>query len=288
MTRRPSLLLALLLIVATISTLISTVEPDVGQAARRDRKDVKTEVVRGLGVPDGKYPFVAAIGLVNETGGLKRQFCGGSLIAPSYVLTAAHCVAGAKTESIAVVVGQSAFGSGQGETRTLTAIMIHPGFNQRTLGNDVAVLQLNAPVLSITPAARVGAGDSSFDVSGTPLTVVGWGNTVRYTLHQQKNRYLERLQEGTITVIGSTHCAKQWRQVGFKKQFSTSLHLCTSARRFGSGDSGSPLFSSVGGVYVQVSLVSGGFVGTKKKVADFGPRLSDSSIAAFITASVGG
>jgi hypothetical protein len=44
----------------------------------------------------------------------------------------------------------------------------------------------------------------------------------------------------------------------------------------------------VGGAYVQVSLVSGGFVGTKKKIADFGPRLSDPSIAAFITTSVGG
>ena len=288
MTRRPSLLLALLLIAATVSALIPTVMSDVGQAAKRDRKDVKTEVVRGLAVPDGKYPFVAAIGLVNDTGGLKRQFCGGSLIAPSYVLTAAHCVAGAKTESIAVLVGQSEFGTVQGETRTLTAIIIHPGYSRRTLKNDVAVLQLNAPILSIAPAARVGAGDGSFDVSGTPLTVVGWGNTVRYTLHQKKNRYPERLQEGIITVVGNAHCAKQWRHVGFKKQFSSSLHLCTSARRFGSGDSGSPLFSSVGGAYVQVSLVSGGFVGTKKKIADFGPRLSDPSIATFITASVGG
>jgi secreted trypsin-like serine protease len=143
------------------------------------------------------------------------------------------------------------------------------------------------PILDITPAARVAAGDSSFDVSGTPLTVVGWGNTVPYSLHEQKNRYPKQLHEGVISVVGNSNCANQWHRVGFKKHFSPSVLLCTSARRFGSGDSGSPLFTAVGGTFVQVSLVSGGFVGTKKKVADFGPRLSDPAIAAFITGAVG-
>ena len=286
MTRRPSLLLTLLLIAATLSALIAAVVPDSGKAARSDRKDAKSEVIRGVGVPDGKYPFVAAIGVAHKSGNLKRLFCGGSLIAPSYVLTAAHCVVGAKTDQIAVVVGQMAFGSGQGEARTLTAIKIHPSFSQRTLRYDVALLQLNAPILSITPALLVGAGDGSFDVAGTGLTVVGWGNRARSGLGPDPTRYPDRLQEGAISVVDSANCAKQWRRIGFKKMFAPSLLLCTSARRFGSGDSGSPVFSTVGGTFVQVSLVSAGFVGTKKQVSDFGPRLSDPSIAAFITASV--
>ena len=287
MTHRPSLLLTLVLIAATLSALIAAVAPDSGMTARGDRKDAKAEVIRGVGVPDGKYPFVAAIGLANASGGLKRQFCGGSLIASSYVLTAAHCVVGAKTEKIAVVVGQTDFGSEQGESRTVTAILIHPSFSQRTLRNDVALLQLNAPIQSITPATLVGAGDSSFDVAGTGLTVVGWGNKVRSGHSPDPTRFPERLQEGAISVVGSANCAKQWRRIGFKKVFAPSLLLCTSARRFGPGDSGSPVFSTAGETFVQVSLVSGGFVGTKKKVSDFGPRLSDPSIAAFIATSVG-
>ena len=287
MTRRPSLLLALLLIAATLSAFMAAIVPDSGMAARGDHKDAKTEVIRGSGVPEGKYPFVAAIGHANASGGLKRQFCGGSLIAPSYVLTAAHCVVGEKTEHIAVVVGQTTFGSGQGEVRTLTAIMIHPSFSQHTLLNDVALLQLNAPIQSITPATLVGAGNGSFDAAGTGLTVVGWGNTARSSHSPDPTRYPERLQEGAISVVGNVNCAKQWRRIGFKKKFEPSILLCTSARRVGPGDSGSPVFSAVGETFVQVSLVSGGFVGTKKKVSDFGPRFSEPSIADFIATSVG-
>lgn len=276
----------LLVIAALLASLSATLHPDSGQATRRHRKEVKTEVINGIAVPDGKYPFVAAIGLAGASGNLKRQYCGGSLIAPSYVLTAAHCVAGAKAKSIAVVVGQAALGSGRGETRTLAAIMIHPAYNNRSLNNDVAVLKLNAPILTVAPAAVVGANDNSLESAGTGLTVVGWGNTIPATLHRHKNHYPKRQKEKTISVFADSTCAKKWQKIGFRKRFEPTLLICTTARRFGAGDSGSPLFGSVNGSFVQVSLVSGGFVGTKKKISDFGPQLSAPAIAGFIASSI--
>jgi secreted trypsin-like serine protease len=285
-SRRPALMLVLLVIATIVSTLVATVSPDSGEAARRNRRDIQPEVVRGIAVPDGKYPFVAAIGSADAFGNLKRQFCGGSLIAPSHVLTAAHCVVGTKVESIAVVVGQAAFGSGQGETRTLAAIMIHPAYNKRNLNSDVAVLKLSAPILSIEPAAVVGVNDGSFEWGGTGLTVVGWGNTVRSNLHWNKIRYPDRLKEGAISVVSDANCARKWHKIGFsRKKFASTLLVCTTARRFGVGDSGSPVFGTSGGSFVQVSLVSGGFVGSKK-ISDFGPQLSAPSIAEFITSSI--
>ena len=65
------------------------------------------------------------------------------------------------------------------------------------------------------------------------------------------------------------------QKVGFsRKQFASTLLVCTTARRFGVGDGGSPDFSTSDGSFVQVRLVSGGFVGTEKKISDFGPQLS--------------
>jgi secreted trypsin-like serine protease len=287
-SRYSALTRGLLVIVVILASLVATLNPDAVQAAHRHRQkqDIKTDVVRGIPVPDGKYPFVAAIGLADAAGNFKRQFCGGSLIAPSYVLTAAHCVAGARIQNIAVVVGQAAFGTGQGETRTLAAIMIHPAYNHRNLKSDVAVLRLNAPISTITPVTVVGANDGSYETAGTALTFAGWGNTVRSTLHRNKTRYPERLKEGFISVVSDSGCAKKWHSVGFRKSFAPALLICTSARRFGAGDSGSPLFSTATGSFVQVSLVSGGFVGTKKKISDFGPQLSEPSIAGFIASAI--
>jgi secreted trypsin-like serine protease len=165
--------------------------------------------------------------------------------------------------------------------------MIHPSYNKRNLNSDVAVLKLSAPILSIAPAAVVGVHDGSFEWAGTGLTVVGWGSTVRSTLHRHKVRFPERLKEGAISVVSDANCASKWRKVGFsRKKFASTLLICTTARRFGVGDSGSPVFSTSGGSFVQVSLVSGGFVGTKKKVSDFGPQLSAPSIAEFIASSI--
>ena len=109
---------------------------------------------------------------------------------------------------------------------------------------------------------------------------------MRSTLHRHKGRFPERLKEGAISVVSDANCASKWRKVGFsRKKFASTLLVCTTARRFGVGDSGSPVFSTSGGSFVQVSLVSGGFVGTKKKVSDFGPQLSAPSIAEFIASS---
>jgi|SRR5215211_9451759 hypothetical protein len=54
---------------------------------------VTTKIVGGTAVPNGKYKFQAAL-LAQSFGSndFERQYCGGSLITPFEVLTAAHCV----------------------------------------------------------------------------------------------------------------------------------------------------------------------------------------------------
>jgi secreted trypsin-like serine protease len=278
------------LTVLAIATLVAAISPITAESARRrDRKaKAKTEVVNGSDVSDGAFPFVVALGTASESGGIDEVYCGGSLIAPSYVLTAAHCVRGEETSEVAVIVGQTAFGSSHGQQRSVAAIAIHPQYNTRTGANDVAVLTLDQAVDAITPVSLVGAGDGSFETAGAPLTLVGWGDMVLLPHPKKRSRFPMRLQQRHIAVVADATCAKQWRKSSRKRFIEESQTLCTTARGHGPGDSGGPLFATWGGAYIQVSLVSSAYGGdSKRDVSNFGPQISAPGIRDFIASIAG-
>jgi secreted trypsin-like serine protease len=280
--------LSVVLTALAIGTLLATVTPTTAETARRRDRQARTEVVSGSDVSDGAFPFVVALGTVSESGGIDTVYCGGSLIAPSYVLTAAHCVRGEETGEVAVIVGQTAFGTNQGVQRSVAAIAIHPGFSSRTGINDVAVLTLDQPVDGIAPIALVGAGDGSFETAGAALTLVGWGDTVLLPHPRKRARFPMRLQQRDIAVVSDARCARQWRKSSRKRFIVDSQTLCTTAHGHGPGDSGGPLFATYGGTPIQVSLVSSAYGGdSDHQVSSFGPQLSAPEIRGFIAAVAG-
>lgn len=254
----------------------------IGAAQGAAAKGPQPTIIGGGPASPGEYPFMTAI-LSEEISGsdYDKQFCGGSLIASTWVLTAAHCVQGESASSLAVAVGRTVLSSTQGQRLAVSAVFVHPDFNEPTsLANDAALLRLAQPA-SVAPIALAGAADDGFEAQGTPLTVIGWGSTTS----KGAPSYPDELREVGVPAVSDANCATAYR---------SSLHqatmMCAGAPGIDScyGDSGGPLFAVRGnGSRVQMGIVSWGNGCAKKRFPGVYSEVNAASIRNWITATSG-
>jgi trypsin len=190
-------------------------------------------VVGGRDASPGEYPSVAEI-----TFG--PFLCTGTLISPTWVLSAGHCssVTGGAVSSpaawpaAAINVRIGGTTQSDGEVVPVHQAIVHPDY-LLTDGYDISLLELTRASTK-TPTQVAGASERSLWTAGTMETIVGWGTTA------EGGDTPDRLQEAEVPVTTDEYCDDAYGGI------DEATMVCAGFPEGGvdtcQGDSGGPMF----------------------------------------------
>ncbi|XP_042712178.2 chymotrypsin-like elastase family member 3B isoform X1 [Chrysemys picta bellii] len=196
-----------------------------------------TRVVNGEDAVPYSWPW--QISLQYEKDGAFYHTCGGTLIAPTWVMTAAHCIS--KSRTYEVVLGEYDRSVAEGSEQRIPVnpedLFVHPRWNSICVacGNDIALLKLSRRA-ELSDTVQLGCLPPAGEVlpNDYPCYITGWGRL--YT----GGSLPEKLQQALLPVVDYAHCTQPdwWGSIAIRDSM-----VCAGGdiRSGCNGDSGGPL-----------------------------------------------
>ena len=278
--RRVSIALAAVAALAAIAAAPSS----AGAALSRDGGSASHKIVGGSSASIASAPWQVAL-LDGQAG---QIYCGGALIRPSVVLTAAHCVVPPAPFSgdDFIVSGASNWAdANQGTEHAITSAVPDPLYNAAVHDNDAALLFLATPAVDGTTIVLPGPDEKTTWRAGAAATVTGWGAVA------EGGTAVPDLRSAVVPVLRDPYCFATYPGI-----FSAAVEFCAGYPGGGidacQGDSGGPLTVAArggeGGFVRLAGIVSFGNGCARPNAPGIYSRLGQNPLQAFVQETVNG
>lgn len=209
----------------------------------------------------GEFPWMVAV--------LKKinvaYQCGGSIIHPKIVLTAAHCLNAKIASDMMVRAGewdtQTKTEQYPYQDRDVQKFIIHKDYYKGNLANDIALLVLNEPFILGETIQTVCLPPQSVNFEYSRCFASGWGKDV----FGKQGKYQVILKKVELPVVPFESCQKSLRTTRVGRSFNLHNSFICAGGEPGKdtckGDGGSPLVCPISGStdkYYQAGIVSWG------------------------------